>query len=137
MTSLPATVLAIFVAVAGTSAQAWSQPVAVPAEPAPSPAGPEPAAPPAMVTDGAAATPGAPAPPPVVSPPVPAPWVLAAPAATREVPARDRSSPSIFRSRTFWIITGAVLVATGITLYAVTRDDDICGGCGRVDFRKP
>jgi hypothetical protein len=74
------------------------------------------------------------------------PWTLAPPSSVPPAPPPFRPTPyrrepSLVVVRPWWgrtsvwIAVGAVVAATAIGAYVFTRDNDICGGCPRVDLR--
>jgi hypothetical protein len=136
MKHVPVAVVSIVVAL---SAQlAGAQPMSPADPPAVEVSAPEPAPPPSpRPADPAGLPPWSLAPPSAVPPgPVPSP-----PARAPIVPFVAQRQPLIVTAHPWWgrssvwVTVGAVIAATAIGAYIVTRDNDACGGCPRVDLR--
>jgi hypothetical protein len=134
MKQVPVAVVSIVIAL---SAQLAGAQPASPADPpavevsAPQPAPPSPPADPAALPPWSLAPPSAVPPGPVPSPPARAPIV---PFVAQRQPLVVSTQPWWGRP-SVWVTVGAVIAATAIGAYIVTRDNDACGGCPRVDLR--
>jgi hypothetical protein len=134
MKQMPVAVISIVVALAGprlvTAQPAPAEPPAVEVS-APEPAPPPPPADPAALPPWSLAPPSAVPPGPVPSPSARAPIM---PFVAQRQPLIVTAHPWWGRS-SVWVAIGAVIAATAIGAYVLTRDNDACGGCPRVDLR--